>query len=217
MTRSAGTRGLMRVTSPPSLATASRIAARSTTAGTPVKSCSTTRPGRKGSSMPGPSPVGRGSQRASVFDDLGVDELASRVSQRVLQQDAHREGQRVEVGEPLLLERLEAVIRDRLAEGGRQCRPRAKRVGRHRKWCGVHRLPVLLRNPGNVRRGVSMQNHAQTGCTRQFLPGARTMGKFRRRRPTSSRPSIRISAAMSWTSPRGVPGTARPVGVMGAS
>src|SRR5688500_4031132 len=43
MTRSTGCSGLMRCGSPPSFALASRIAARSTTAGTPVKSWSSTR------------------------------------------------------------------------------------------------------------------------------------------------------------------------------
>ena len=54
MTRSAGTSGLIRLGSPPSSAIASRIAARSTTQGTPVKSCITTRAGRKGTSAAEP-------------------------------------------------------------------------------------------------------------------------------------------------------------------
>ena len=47
MTSSAGDSGLMESAEPPSLTTASRIAARSTTAGTPVKSCRMTRLGVK--------------------------------------------------------------------------------------------------------------------------------------------------------------------------
>ena len=47
MTRSTGTSGLIFCGSPPSAVIASRIAARSTTAGTPVKSCISTRAGRK--------------------------------------------------------------------------------------------------------------------------------------------------------------------------
>ena len=47
ITRSAGRSGLIRLGSPPSSAIASRITARSTTAGTPVRSWSTTRAGRK--------------------------------------------------------------------------------------------------------------------------------------------------------------------------
>ena len=45
MTSSAGASGSMREASPPSSATASRMVARSTTTGTPVKSCMTTRAG----------------------------------------------------------------------------------------------------------------------------------------------------------------------------
>ena len=53
MTSSAGARGLIWVASPPSFTTASRMAARSTTQGTPVKSCSTTRAGMKAISVSG--------------------------------------------------------------------------------------------------------------------------------------------------------------------
>ena len=52
MTRSAGTTGLMRSGSPPMAASPDLMAARSTTAGTPVKSWSTTRVGRKGTFAP---------------------------------------------------------------------------------------------------------------------------------------------------------------------
>ncbi len=45
MTSSAGASGLIRAGSPPRSTTASRIVARSTMHGTPVKSCMTTRPG----------------------------------------------------------------------------------------------------------------------------------------------------------------------------
>mmetsp|Transcript_6772 Transcript_6772/g.12870 ORF Transcript_6772/g.12870 Transcript_6772/m.12870 type:complete len:216 (+) Transcript_6772:2433-3080(+) len=51
ITRSTGTWGLMSVGSPPRHVMASRIAARSTTQGTPVKSCSSTRAGLKGISI----------------------------------------------------------------------------------------------------------------------------------------------------------------------
>ena len=46
-----GASGLIALASPPSLDTASRIAARSTTAGTPVKSCIKTRAGRNAISL----------------------------------------------------------------------------------------------------------------------------------------------------------------------
>ena len=51
MTSSTGTSGLMAPGSPPIVARASRMAARSTTAGTPVKSCMRTRSGEKAISV----------------------------------------------------------------------------------------------------------------------------------------------------------------------
>ena len=51
MTRSTGTSGLIFRGSPPSRFIAARMAARSTTHGTPVKSCSTTRAGLNGISV----------------------------------------------------------------------------------------------------------------------------------------------------------------------
>ena len=62
MTSSAGTSGLIAEASPPLSAIASRMAARSTTAGTPVKSCITTRAGVKAISSDGSADA---SQRAS--------------------------------------------------------------------------------------------------------------------------------------------------------
>jgi hypothetical protein len=53
MIRSTSTCGLIAAGSPPSSSIASRIAARSTTAGTPVKSCISTRAGWKGISIDG--------------------------------------------------------------------------------------------------------------------------------------------------------------------
>ena len=53
MIRSTGTSGLIFAGSEPSSSIASRIAARSTTAGTPVKSCIRTRAGWKGISFAG--------------------------------------------------------------------------------------------------------------------------------------------------------------------
>ena len=63
MTSSAGWSGLMRAGSPPRSPIASRIAARSTTAGTPVKSCISTRAGMYAISRLGSSV---GTQRASA-------------------------------------------------------------------------------------------------------------------------------------------------------
>ena len=53
MTSSAGASGLINAGSPPRSATASRIVARSTTAGTPVKSCMITRAGENWISVTG--------------------------------------------------------------------------------------------------------------------------------------------------------------------
>src|SRR5947207_2278656 len=65
MTRSAGTRGLTRPGSPPRSAIASRMTARSTTAGTPVKSWSRTRAGTNGTSASAATP-GRHEARVST-------------------------------------------------------------------------------------------------------------------------------------------------------
>ncbi len=70
-TISTGTRGLIFAGSPPRAMMASRMAARSTTAGTPVRSCMSTRAGVKAisrASSPADSPwrVGVSDQRASA-------------------------------------------------------------------------------------------------------------------------------------------------------
>ena len=98
MTRSQGTTGLIRSGSPCIRAIASRIAARSTTHGTPVKSCSTTRAGMKGISERGravPVPA------AELADVLLGDHAAAGMAERVLQQHADGEGQSVELGDAL--------------------------------------------------------------------------------------------------------------------
>ena len=65
MTISAGERGLIRLGSPPRATTASRIVARSTMQGTPVKSCITTRAGVNWISVSG-SAVGTHEPSASI-------------------------------------------------------------------------------------------------------------------------------------------------------
>ncbi len=67
MIKSTGTRGLIFFASPPRSSIASRIAARSTTAGTPVKSCMSTRAGWNGISCDGSAPA---SQVAIVSTSL---------------------------------------------------------------------------------------------------------------------------------------------------
>src|SRR5215211_1760008 len=79
MTSSAGARGLMRVGSPPRGPMASRMAARSTMAGTPVKSCIRTRAGEKAISR---SAAEAGSQRANASTSSAVTALPSSLRSR---------------------------------------------------------------------------------------------------------------------------------------
>ena len=104
MTSSAGTSGLIFDGSPPRSAIASRIAARSTIAGTPVKSCITTRAGVKAISLLGSA---LWSQLGERLDVLLADGHAVLVAQQVLQQDLQRERQAGDV--ELLLQRVEAI------------------------------------------------------------------------------------------------------------
>ena len=69
---------------------ASRIAARSTTAGTPVKSCISTRAGMKAISSSG---TFAGSQRASFSTSAAVTVAAVFAPQQVLEQDLEGVGQ----------------------------------------------------------------------------------------------------------------------------
>ena len=94
MTRWTGTSGLILAVSPPSLAIASRIAARSTTQGTPVKSCSSTRAGRYWISRAGRGVLLPVDQRLDVAGRDG--EAAVLEAQQVLEQDLHRERQAAE-------------------------------------------------------------------------------------------------------------------------
>ncbi len=50
-------------------------------------------------------------------NQIPIHELAASVAKYVFQQDADGKWERVEIGEPLLLQRLEPVVRDRFAEG----------------------------------------------------------------------------------------------------
>ena len=91
MTSSAGTSGLISAGSPPMSAIASRIAARSTTAGTPVKSCMTTRAGVKAISFDG---AAAGSHDASAsMSAASTDPLPSvrsRFSSRIFSENGSR-------------------------------------------------------------------------------------------------------------------------------
>ena len=128
ITRSAGTSGLICAGSPPISAIASRMAARSTTTGTPVKSWSRTRAGRNGSSV-----VAVGCVRSPRREDrevVGRDEPAPRrrVTQRVLDQDLERVRESLELGN---VERAEVVIPIRLLADV-QGSARSRRIGRGR-------------------------------------------------------------------------------------
>ena len=90
MTSSTGTSGLIAAGSPPISAIASRIAARSTTHGTPVKSCRITRAGVKAISLDG---LGLRVPRRERLDVLAPDADAVLVAQQVLEQHLQREGQ----------------------------------------------------------------------------------------------------------------------------
>ena len=72
ITSSAGSSGLISAGSPPSFCMASRMAARSTIAGTPVKSCISTRAGMKAISFEG---AAFGSQFARFFTSSAVTDF----------------------------------------------------------------------------------------------------------------------------------------------
>ena len=93
MTSSAGASGLTLVASPPRSRTASRIVARSTTQGTPVKSCISTRAGVNWISMLGSA---SGSQPPERPDVVGGDVRAVLGAEQVLEQDLQA------VGEPVV-------------------------------------------------------------------------------------------------------------------
>ena len=90
ITSSTGWSGLIFLGSPPICFIASRIAARSTIAGTPVKSWSKTRLGRKAISRSG-SALGSHAARPRMSSAVTVDAVF--VAQQVLQQDLERERQ----------------------------------------------------------------------------------------------------------------------------
>jgi len=91
MTSSAGKSGLILAASPPSFCIAARIAARSTTAGTPVKSCRSTRAGMNAISRLGSA---AGSQPASARMSASFtwrpSSLRSRFSSRIFSENGSR-------------------------------------------------------------------------------------------------------------------------------
>ena len=112
----------MRAGSPPRSRTASRIAARSTTTGTPVKSWSRTRDGRKvisllGSSVADPARDG--------LDRVARHRLAVLVAQQVLEQDPERVGEAGDVVGVLECPQAHDLV---LAAADAERRPRAEAV-----------------------------------------------------------------------------------------
>ena len=116
MTSSTGWSGLIFCGSPPIRFMASRIAARSTTAGTPVKSWSRTRLGRNAISRVG---IGLGVPPGEPADVVGRHRDAVLVAEQVLQQDLEREGQPSHV-EPVGTQGIELVVLVRLPVNGQR-------------------------------------------------------------------------------------------------
>ncbi len=108
MTRSTGTSGLIFCGSPPRFFIASRIAARSTTAGTPVKSCISTRAGLKAISFSA-EPL-FWIQLRRVLDVGLAGAAAVLIAQHVLDDDLQGERQPRDAGQAVLLRRVKRII-----------------------------------------------------------------------------------------------------------
>ncbi len=94
---------------------ASRIAARSTTQGTPVKSCSTTRAGMNEISF---GAVARGVPLGEGFDVGRLDEAAVLLAQQVLEQDLQRKRQPRDARKSVRLQGLKTVVVNLLLTDG---------------------------------------------------------------------------------------------------
>ena len=112
MTSSTGCSGLTRSGLPPSAITASRIAARSTTHGTPVKSCSRTRAGMKEISF---STLAVAFHCASARMSSALTNASSSRRSRFSSRIFIEYGSRDDAGEAGLFERGQAVDLHRLA------------------------------------------------------------------------------------------------------
>ena len=155
-------------------AIASRIAARSTTAGTPVKSCISTRAGRKA--------ISRSERRSSSHNgdrgDVVVPHAAAVfVAQQILEQHLEREGQARDVAQAGFLGSgeahvvvfaradletaacLETVERNghgnRVSPGGRPVTPAPGLVGRGRRWPAALCRAILITDIGGEIRVAS--------------------------------------------------------------
>ena len=142
MTRSAGTSGLTSDGSPPRSAIASRMTARSTIAGTPVKSWRITRDGMNGISASAVAPGPPGRQRLDV---LAADDAAAGMAEQVLEEDLQRDGRACHVqpiADGVEAEVAVPVVTD--LQGG------ARAKGIDRGLPGCHRAR-LLRQPREAR------------------------------------------------------------------
>ena len=182
ITRSTGTSGLMRAGSPPISAIASRMAARSTTHGTPVKSWRITRAGMNGSSN---SAGWVGSQAASARTSSrspGPSRVAA-CAQQVLEE--HLDGVRQA--------RQVARRRRRRADGRRGYgrRRAAWRARRRDRVVGGRHGMRLLRRP-RARCAASARS-APDGCAR---PGSRKWLQYTPppSRSTMWRPYLAVTA-----------------------
>ncbi len=167
MTSSAGSSGLIFLGSPPMRFMASRMAARSTTAGTPVKSCSSTRAGVKAISLSGLAfgvPVGQGR------DVGGADGLAVLGAEEVFQEDLERERQAGRVG-VFLGDGVEAVD-GVVAVADAERRPALERVDHDAAPCnGTRAKPSLckgiVRRRGRDAKGASGEDSRHCGSARR--------------------------------------------------
>ena len=181
--------GLIFAGSPPRSAIAFRIAARSTTAGTPVRSCSRTRDGENEISFDG-------SAFASQRGDR-VDVRLAAVAQHVLEQHAQRVGQaRDVVGGLQLLEPVDLVgaVSDLQLRGRGHCpdssrRARAAAVPLANSRCGdgaAHRRPRGRGRHGGADAALTTTSLGLTGKPSRGCSTSRPRRRSRRRRSSAS-------------------------------
>ena len=126
MTSSEGMSGLIFCGSPPNAAIASRMATRSTTQGTPVKSCSSTRAGVYWISSPCSAAGSHSADRAHL---IGGDQRAVLVAQQILQQHLEAVRETLESGDLVQTENLVRLVPDDESVAGTET---VRRTVRHR-------------------------------------------------------------------------------------